>query len=96
MRPFFFVALALTACEDLVKSDGSQSSYECFLTVTGTDNENGLQENLVESSYELICATESDKNSQMDDNCNISESNYTEDYTDLSCDWECIETSTCD
>ena len=95
MRAIFFLLSVLIGCSDSSKSDDTQSNYECFLTITGTDNATEEVLALVESSYELVCSTENDKNDQMEDNCYISESNYTDDYTSLECDWECIETTTC-
>ena len=86
----------LFSCQDIVKYDETQSNYECFLTVEGTELSTGMSEVLVESSYELICSTENDKNTQMDENCSVSESNYTSEYSGLRCDWECIETTSCD
>ena len=88
--------LGLFGCEEIVKSEGSQENFECDLYISGTDNLTGETVELFDSSYELLCSTESDKSSQMEENCDINESNYTSNYTDLVCDWSCESTSVCE
>ena len=96
MKAHPFILLALIGCEDVLKSNTSQANYECFLTIDGIDNSTGAEAlEIVDSTNTISCATESEKNEIMNENCVINEAGIEESYSDLSCDWECIEQSSC-